>query len=162
MKISKAEWAAILAACIVVAFSLGYYLGRSASPAVLEVGTVASVEVSASAVPQVPAVSAASSQRPLIPAAESSAVESLPSELERQEEISPELPESGLINLNTATLEQLDTLPGIGPVLAQRIVDEREANGPYTGAEDLTRVEGIGQAIVESIQDHIITEDTQE
>ena len=49
-----------------------------------------------------------------------------------------------------------------GPVLAQRIVDEREANGPYTGAEDLTRVEGIGQAIVESIQDHIITEDTQE
>ena len=42
------------------------------------------------------------------------------------------------------------------------IVDEREANGPYTGAEDLTRVEGIGQAIVESIQDHIITEDTQE
>mgnify|MGYP000898122890 CR=1 FL=1 len=34
MKISKAEWAAILAACIVVAFSLGYYLGRSASPAV--------------------------------------------------------------------------------------------------------------------------------
>ena len=61
MKISKAEWAAILAACIVVAFSLGYYLGRSASPAVLEVGPVASVEVSASAVPQVPAVSAASS-----------------------------------------------------------------------------------------------------
>lgn len=90
MKISKAEWAAILAACIVVAFSLGYYLGRSASPAVLEVGPVASAEVSASAVPQVPAVSAASSQRPLIPAAESSAVESLPSELEWQEEIAPE------------------------------------------------------------------------
>ena len=63
------------------------------------------------------------------------------------------------VNINTAGAEEL---PGIGPVLAQRIVDEREANGPYTGAEDLTRVEGIGQAIVESIQDHIITEDTQE
>ena len=66
------------------------------------------------------------------------------------------------VNINTAGAEELDGLPGIGPVLAQRIVDEREANGPYTGAEDLTRVEGIGQAIVESIQDHIITEDTQE
>ena len=66
------------------------------------------------------------------------------------------------VNINTASAEELDGLPGIGPVLAQRIVDEREANGPYTGAEDLTRVEGIGQAIVESIQDHIITEDTQE
>ena len=66
------------------------------------------------------------------------------------------------VNINTASAEELDGLPGIGPVLAQRIVDEREANGPYTGAEDLTRVEGIVQAIVESIQDHIITEDTQE
>ena len=66
------------------------------------------------------------------------------------------------VNINTASAEELDGLPGIGPVLAQRIVDEREANGSYTGAEDLTRVEGIGQAIVESIQDHIITEDTQE
>ena len=66
------------------------------------------------------------------------------------------------VNINTASAEELDGLPGIGPVLAQRIVDERETNGPYTGAEDLTRVEGIGQAIVESIQDHIITEDTQE
>ncbi len=38
------------------------------------------------------------------------------------------------VNINTAGAEELDGLPGIGPVLAQRIVDEREANGPYTGA----------------------------
>ena len=74
----------------------------------------------------------------------------------------PRAPALLKVNINTASAEELDGLPGIGPVLAQRIVDEREANGPYTGAEDLTRVEGIGQAIVESIQDHIITEDTQE
>ena len=76
--------------------------------------------------------------------------------------VPPEETAPALLKVNIAGAEELDGLPGIGPVLAQRIVDEREANGPYTGAEDLTRVEGIGQAIVESIQDHIITEDTQE
>lgn len=48
--------------------------------------------------------------------------------------------------------------PGAGPADRGRTRGQRT----YTGAEDLTRVEGIGQAIVESIQDHIITEDTQE
>jgi len=58
------------------------------------------------------------------------------------------------VNINTAGAEELDGLPGIGPVLAQRIVDEREANGPYTGAEDLTRGGGNGQAIAGSRQEH--------
>ncbi|HTE72109.1 MAG TPA: helix-hairpin-helix domain-containing protein [Actinomycetes bacterium] len=50
------------------------------------------------------------------------------------------------VDLNTATLEQLDTLPGIGPVLAQRILDWRAANGRFSTVEELGEVSGIGEA----------------
>jgi competence protein ComEA len=49
------------------------------------------------------------------------------------------------VDLNTATVEQLDTLPGVGPVLAQRIVDWRQAHGRFTRVEQLAEVGGIGE-----------------
>ncbi len=51
---------------------------------------------------------------------------------------------SGLVNINTATLEELDTLPGVGPSTAQAIIDDRTQNGPFSSIEDLMRVSGIG------------------
>ncbi|GAA1282495.1 ComEA family DNA-binding protein [Saccharothrix xinjiangensis] len=50
------------------------------------------------------------------------------------------------LNVNTATKEQLDTLPGVGPVTAQRIVDRRWKQGPFTSLEQLGEIEGIGDA----------------
>ena len=67
-----------------------------------------------------------------------------------------------VVNINTAGVGELDSLPGIGPVLAQRIVDWRTENGPFTDAAQLLEVDGIGQTVLESIQDFIVTEDTQE
>jgi competence protein ComEA len=50
-----------------------------------------------------------------------------------------------LINLNTATLDQLESLPGIGPSLGQRILDYRQEHGPFRSVEDLLNVSGIGE-----------------
>jgi competence protein ComEA len=59
----------------------------------------------------------------------------------------------GLINLNTATLADLDTLPGVGPVLAQRILDARTAQGGFKAVSDLRKVDGIGDARYEQLKD---------
>lgn len=57
----------------------------------------------------------------------------------------------GLVNLNTADSTLLQTLSGIGPVTADKIVQDREKNGPYASLEDLTRVSGIGPKRVEAL-----------
>ena len=59
------------------------------------------------------------------------------------------------ININTATKEQLETLPGIGPVLAQRILDYIRENGPFESITQLTMVSGIGVERLNDIMDHI-------
>jgi competence protein ComEA len=56
-------------------------------------------------------------------------------------------PGGGLVNLNTATAAELDTLPGIGPVLAERIIAYRTAHGPFASVEALDDVPGIGPTI---------------
>jgi competence protein ComEA len=59
----------------------------------------------------------------------------------------------GKVNLNTATLAQLDGLPGVGPVLAQRILDHREQHGGFRSVGDLRQVQGIGDARYEDLKD---------
>ncbi len=65
---------------------------------------------------------------------------------------------NGTINLNTATLEQLETLTGIGPTKAEAIVAYREAQGPFTSVEQLLDVPGIGEATLEGLQDEVTVE----
>lgn len=65
----------------------------------------------------------------------------------------PGQPGAGPVNLNTATLADLDTLPGVGPVLAQRILEAREAQGGFRAVSDLRKVEGIGTARYEQLKD---------
>ncbi|WP_374010646.1 ComEA family DNA-binding protein [Leifsonia sp. LS-T14] len=61
-----------------------------------------------------------------------------------------------LVNLNTATAAELETLPRIGPALAQRIVDWRSANGRFVQATDLLKVTGIGQKLFDGLKDRVV------
>lgn len=64
---------------------------------------------------------------------------------------------SGRVNLNRAGVDELQTLPGIGPVTAQRIVEYREQHGPFAEAGDLLHVPGIGPRTLEDVADHVET-----
>ena len=56
------------------------------------------------------------------------------------------------VNINTASKKELDALPGIGETLAQRIIDYRSANGPFSTVDDLTKVKGIGAKTLEKLK----------
>ena len=62
----------------------------------------------------------------------------------------------GLLNINTASAAELESLPGIGPALSQRIVEDRQANGPFQSIEELDRVRGIGPALLEKLRPYIV------
>jgi competence protein ComEA len=62
-------------------------------------------------------------------------------------------PSDGKVAINRASAEELDALPGVGPVLAERIVSHREEHGPFKTIEDLLQVSGIGESKLASIRD---------
>jgi len=63
--------------------------------------------------------------------------------------------DDGKININTATLEQLISLPTIGEVIAQRIIAYRQTHGPFRSVGELTEVEGIGEKRMEAILEYV-------
>lgn len=65
-------------------------------------------------------------------------------------------PASGsLLDINTAAAAQLEHLPGIGPAIAQRIVDDRTRHGRYTSIDELDRVQGIGKKTIEKLRPYV-------
>jgi competence protein ComEA len=65
---------------------------------------------------------------------------------------------TGRVNINRAGVEELDTLPGIGPAIAQRIVDYRAEHGPFSTIEEITNVKGIGAATFDELRERIAIE----
>lgn len=69
--------------------------------------------------------------------------------------IQPSVPRSTMININTASAGELEELPGIGPALAQAIIDHREISGPFQTIDELEVISGISERMVDEMRDLI-------
>ena len=115
-----------LITCIFLGFLLGFFTGRNLDRTPVQIQTLPPATVRTSSVEESVATTQSGGQNQTFP-----------------------------ININTATAQQLEALPGIGPTYAQRIVDYRKANGPFTSPTQLLNVKGIGEARLTSIWDYI-------
>ena len=79
-----------------------------------------------------------------------------------EQDVTPEDDKVLLVNINTATAAELETLPGIGPVIAERIVAHRETNGEFQNRYNIMDVSGIGAGIYEKIKDSICVSDSDQ
>lgn len=151
MKISRLEFVLLLLTAACLAFFAGWFLGGQSAP-----GTV---RIAAQHSPEPPATSSPpASQTP--PAASPESEETGPAASEAQPPApSPSASEApGLVNINTAGSEELQTLPGIGEKRAEDIIAYREEHGPFRIVEDITDVSGIGEGILSRIIDYITVE----
>ena len=142
-----------LVTALFIAFTLGFFTGRNFGASPVQI-SVLPANASAATQPQdllfhAPSETEAPTET-AVPGVTELPDVSPASDEEGTEDI------SGLININTATVDQLMTLPGIGEVLAQRIVDYREANGPFPSVAALTNVSGIGEKRLANLI-HLIT-----
>ena len=64
----------------------------------------------------------------------------------------------GKVNINTANEEELSALPGIGPVIAERIIEYRDKNGPFKSTEEITKIKGVGDKTFQKLKDFIAIE----
>lgn len=143
MKAKLLRWGLLLCCAGFLLFGLGLYFGRTTGGTVLYQRPADASSVAAEA-PEAP-------EEPETPEA--------PEEPAAPEETETE-PEgmASRVNLNTADAAALESLPGIGPALAQRIIDYRTANGPFQTTEEIQDVRGIGAGIYEKIKDSITVE----
>ena len=143
---------------LVCAFALGWVLGSGGARETVSV-TVAAPSETASALEENASAAEAADETAAAEAATTDGA-SAASAAETQEPALQEPTREKPLNLNTATQAQLELLPGIGPALAQAILDYRAEFGPFTTPEQLMEVPGIGEKRFAAVEQLIDVEDT--
>jgi len=158
MRLRRLEFVIIGLTLAFVCFMGGFFTGRSWSA--VNITPVATLSENSGdngvsiTVPETPLPTGGDNQLPALPADVQS-----PSENQPAKEDSPEVGTptggDGRININLASQTELTDLPGIGNVLASRIIDYRRQHGDFGAVEDIRNVSGIGDKRYEAIQDKI-------
>ena len=140
MKISKVEFASVLLAAVFLAFTGGWFLrgATQAQPVRVETERTLAQETPL-VLPPTPTAAAEPSEAPDVQTAG-----------------------GGKVDLNTATAEELMTLPGIGEKRAAAIIAYRQTNGPFRIPEELTNVDGIGEGILAGLIDQVTVSQEEE
>ena len=133
----------VLTTCIFAAFVFGFFAGRNLNRTPVQIRTISPVRETTE-----PPAGESTSPSGAAQASSESTAETTPGNSESAGSPFP-------ININTAASPQLENLPGIGPVIAQRIVDYRNANGPFSSPGQLINVSGIGEKRLAAIWDYI-------
>ncbi len=169
MQLKRYEAACVLLFVVFVSFTFGYFVGKGSVDGTIVINTQNGVDGIMLAPGNGNASDTgsdgqtyddANSENSQEPFSDSDSINSAVQEEPPQSENSSadtSKTQGGLININTASAEELKTLPGIGDVLSQRIIDYRQTNGPFSSKEAITNVSGIGEKTYAKICDLITT-----
>lgn len=143
-KLHKAELIILLLTVLCLAFTAGYFTGKGTS------GGVVTVERLAGSPSEAPL-----DTEPSVALPDATTAAPVPDVSAAPSEMTETAGGYSKININTATIDELDSLPGIGPVIAGNIITYRETHGKFTTIDELMDVDGIGQAKLAALKDRI-------
>lgn len=146
MKLSAVEWCVLALTGLFLTFTVGYFAGTRQAGTVTTSGVTVLTETEASA-EETDAAQETAGQEAVASETSGGATSEDTTEVQAES--------GGLININTAGAAELETLPGIGASLADRIVTYREENGLFASVEEITNVYGIGDGKFAAIEDLI-------